>query len=267
MSQAHTNSVDAGTESAAELADKAGSGSSSGWSKLGIGLVVLIGLAFAARYLGGYIPRFAEWVDGLGFWGPVVFALGYAVAVVALVPGSLLTLAAGAVFGITKGTITVFFGATLGATMAFLIGRYLARGWVEQRVAKNPRFTAVDRAIEGQGLKIVTLLRLSPAFPFVFLNYALGLTRVKLWHYVVGSLGMIPGSLLYVYYGKAAGSLAAAAGGAQQERGAAGWAVLIAGLVATLAVTILVTRTAKRALAEASGIGNEAADRIAEESS
>jgi uncharacterized membrane protein YdjX (TVP38/TMEM64 family) len=175
------------------------------------------------------------------------------VATVAFVPGSLLTLAAGAIFGLGWGTAYVFVAATLGAAAAFLVARHLVRGAVERRLAGDARFAAIDRAIAHEGRRIVFLLRLSPVFPFNLLNYALGLTRVRFADYVVASLGMIPGTILYVYYGKLAGDVAALAGGAKVEKGPAYWAVLALGLVATAAVTALVTRTARRALREATG--------------
>lgn len=214
------------------------------------GLVVLVALLLLAKRAGGYVPAFAEWVDGLGLWGALLFVLGYALATVAFVPGSLLTLASGAIFGIAKGTLLVFLGATLGATLAFLIARYVARAAIERRVAKNPRFQAIDQAVGKEGRKIVFLLRLSPVFPFVLLNYGLGLTRVRLLDYVIASIGMLPGSLLYVYYGKLAGDVATLASGssAQSERGWQHYAVLGLGVLATLAVTTVVTRLASRAL-------------------
>lgn len=221
-------------------------------------LAALVGLAlliWAGRSLGGYIPQFAEWVDTLGFWGPFVFILGYALATVAFIPGSLLTLAAGAIFGLVKGTAYVFVGAAIGSALAFLVARYGARRFVERRLEGHPRFKTVDRACAREGLKIVCLLRLSPAFPYNLLNYALGLTSVRFRDYVIASLGMIPATFLYVYYGKAIGSLAAVAGGAEVERGAGYWAILIVGLLATLAVTTLVTRVARRALQQE--VGND----------
>jgi uncharacterized membrane protein YdjX (TVP38/TMEM64 family) len=204
-------------------------------------------LVLLARELGGYVPAFAEWVGSLGPLGPVVFILGYAIATVALVPGSLLTLAGGAIFGLAEGTVVVFIGASLGAILAFLVARYVARAAIERRLAGS-RFAALDRAIEKEGRKIVFLLRLSPVFPFVFLNYALGLTRVRLLDYALACLGMLPGTLLYVYYGKVVGDVAALAAGAAAERGAAHWVVLGLGLAATLVVTTVVTRIASRAL-------------------
>jgi uncharacterized membrane protein YdjX (TVP38/TMEM64 family) len=216
-------------------------------------LLVIAGvaaLAVAGRKAGALIPAFSAWVDGLGVWGPVAFVAGYAVAAVAFVPGSLLTLAAGAIFGLGKGTALVLVAATLGASAAFLVSRYLARGFVERRLAGNERFAAIDRAIGSQGRKIVFLLRLSPVFPFNLLNYALGLTRVRFVDYVVASIGMLPGTLLYVYYGKMAGDVARLAGGAPVRRGPAYYGLLALGLLATIVVTTLVTRTARRALRE-----------------
>ncbi len=208
--------------------------------------VVVIG-----RRAGGEIPRFAEWVSSLGALGPVVFIVGYALAVVAFVPASVLTLAAGAIFGISAGVAYVFCAATLGSSLAFLVSRYIARGAVERRIAGNPGFAAIDQAVAAQGRRIVFLLRLSPAFPFTLLNYALGLTRVRFADYVFASIGMLPGTLLFVYYGKLAGDVAALAGGAPVEKGTGYYAVLLLGLAATVAVTAVVTRTARRALAEA----------------
>ncbi len=215
---------------------------------LGIGLVGA--LVVFGRSLAGQIPGFANWVEGLGPWGPIVFILGYAVATVAFVPGSALTLLGGAVFGIVRGTLYVFLGALLGTVLAFLAARYLVRPAVERRVASHPRFARLDHAIGEQGRKIVFLLRLSPVFPFNLLNYALGVTRVRLADYVLASVGMIPGTLLYVYYGKVAGEVVAVAGGAGAQRGAGYYGVLGLGLVATIGVTVVVTRMARRALKE-----------------
>lgn len=222
-------------------------------TRAAIALAALVLLVWLGREAGGYVPRFAEWVDGLGPWGPVVFVAGYAVAVVAFVPGSLLTLAAGAIFGLLEGTILVLIGATLGSTAAFVLSRTVARDAVARRVAGDRRFTAIDRAIERQGRRIVFLLRLSPIFPFSVLNYALGLTRVRLGDYVVASIGMLPGTLLYVYSGKVAGELATLAGDSPVSHGPGYYAVIVLGFAATVLVTVLVTRVARRALKEATG--------------
>jgi uncharacterized membrane protein YdjX (TVP38/TMEM64 family) len=221
------------------------------WSRLLLALGALAGLLLLGRHAGESVPAFQRWVEELGPLGPLAFIAGYAIAVVAFVPGSALTLASGAIFGVAKGTALVFVAALLGSTAAFLIARHGARGWVERRIAGNERFAAIDRAIGNAGRKIVFLLRLSPVFPFVLLNYALGLTRVRLADYVVAGAGMLPGTLLYVYLGDAAGRAVAAAGGAGPARSTAEWVLFAVGLVATAAVTVLVTRIARRALDEA----------------
>jgi len=222
-------------------------------AKILIVLVAVVGLVLLGRKAGGLLPQFAEWVNGLGVWGPIVFIVGYAVAAVAFVPGSILTLAAGAIFGLVWGALYVFVAATLGASLAFLVSRHLARAAIEKKIAGSVRFAAIDRAVGAQGRKLVFLLRLSPIFPFNLLNYALGLTKVSFTDYAVASVGMIPGTILYVYYGKLAGDVAALAGGAVVQKGAGYYAVLVLGLLATVVVTTLVTRTAQKALKEATG--------------
>ncbi|HEU4401436.1 MAG TPA: TVP38/TMEM64 family protein [Candidatus Polarisedimenticolia bacterium] len=212
----------------------------------GVAALVLLG-----RLAGGQLPGFAAWVGGLGAWGPLAFILGYIVATVAFAPGSILTLAAGAIFGLARGTLYVFIAATLGASAAFLVSRYAVRAAIERRLAGNERFAAIDRAIAREGRKIVLLLRLSPVFPFNLLNYALGLTRVRFVDYLVASIGMLPGTVLYVYYGKLAGDVASLAGGVAVAKGPGYWAVLLLGLAATIVVTAIVTRLARRALKQA----------------
>ena len=218
-------------------------------------LAAAVALVLVGRVGGRYVPEFVERVRGLGAWGPAAFVGGYVLATVAGIPGSLLTLAAGAIFGLWAGTLWVFLGATLGASAAFLIARYLARGAVERRVGADPRVRAIDAAIAAQGARVVFLLRLSPAVPFSLLNYLLGLTRVRFRDFVVASAGMLPGTLLYVYTGKVAGDVAAAAGGRGPARGAGYYVVLALGLAATVAVTVVVTRAARRALRAAEGLG------------
>jgi uncharacterized membrane protein YdjX (TVP38/TMEM64 family) len=218
--------------------------------RIGLIAVVIVGLVLLGRQVSGQLPRLTAAVDGLGPWGPIAFIAAYALACVAFVPASLLTLAAGALFGVVRGTAFVLLGATLGATGAFLIARYVARDWVAKRVMADARFAAIDRAIAQQGRKVVFLLRLSPVIPFNVLNYALGLTQVRVADYVLASIGMLPGTVLYVYSGKLAGVAVGAAGSAAPAKGAGFYAVLGLGLAATIAVTVLVTRTAKRALSD-----------------
>jgi uncharacterized membrane protein YdjX (TVP38/TMEM64 family) len=219
------------------------------WLLLAALVVVIVLLG---RQAAPYLAAFVEWVRGIGVWGPVVFVLGYAVATVAFVPGSALTLAAGTIFGLGPGVLYTFCAAVIGSSAAFLLARYVARGAVERKLTGNARFAAIDRAIRAEGRKIVFLLRLSPAFPFNLLNYALGLTDVRFADYLVASVGMLPGTVLYVYLGKLGADAARAAGGAEGA-GLETWAVRIVGLLATIAVTAVVTRTARRALREATG--------------
>jgi uncharacterized membrane protein YdjX (TVP38/TMEM64 family) len=219
--------------------------------RLGIGVAALAALAVIGRTVGAYVPEFAGWVEGLGWWGPAVFIAAYAAATVAFVPGAILTIAAGAIFGVVEGTLIVFVAATLGAMGAFLVARYFARSAIEKRIEGNPRFAAIDRAVAQQGRRIVLLLRLSPVFPFNLLNYALGLTQVRFSDYAVASIGMLPGTLLYVYAGAVAGEVAAIAGGVAPEKGAGYYAFWAIGLGATIAVTAVITRTARQALQEA----------------
>ena len=189
-----------------------------------------------------------DWIGGLGSLGPVIFVLLYILATVLFLPGSILTLGAGLVFGVVKGSICASIAATLGATCAFLVGRYLARGWVSAKIERNAKFKAIDEAVAREGWKIVGLTRLSPIFPFNLLNYAFGVTKVSLRDYFFASwIGMMPGTVLYVYIGSLAGSLATV-GTDTRSRTAAEWALYVVGLLATVAVTIYVTRIARRAL-------------------
>ncbi len=216
-----------------------------------VGIVAVIALVALGRQFGVFLDRFVVWVDGLGAVGPIVFMAGYAAATVAFVPGAVLSLAAGATFGLGPGVLYVMLGATTGASLAFLLARYVAREAIEQRIQGSARFAAVDRAIGREGFKIVMLLRLSPVFPFNLLNYSLGLTKVRFADYVAASIGMLPGSLLYTYSGVVVGDVIRLAGGAAPERGPVYYTVVVLGLAATVAVTALVTRTARRALGEA----------------
>lgn len=215
--------------------------------KIVAALAVVAVLVLLGRQATPYVQQFTAWVEGLGALAPVVFILGYVVATVAFIPGSVLTLAAGAIFGLLWGTVYVLLGASLGACLAFLIARYLARGWVETKIEGKPKFQAVDRAVAREGGKIVALLRLTPVMPFNLLNYALGLTKVGFWPYALACLAMLPGTFLYVYLGYVA-KTAAAGGGEAQTIGQ--WVMRIVGLAATVVVTILITKKAKKALDE-----------------
>ena len=185
-------------------------------------------------------------IERFGPWGPALLVVVYIFATVLFIPGSALTLGAGAIFGVAWGSVYVSIGSTLGATAAFLVGRYLARNAIARKIEGNERFAAIDKAVASEGWKIVGLTRLSPVFPFTLLNYAFGLTQVKLSHYVLASwIGMMPGTVMYVYLG----SLAKAATG-ERTRTTGEWALYGVGLLATVVVTVFVTRIAKKALAK-----------------
>ena len=188
------------------------------------------------------------WVESLGIVGGLAFILIYIVATVLFLPGSILTLGAGIVFGVGFGSICVFVGATLGAIAAFLVGRYLAREWISKKIEGNQKFVSIDEAVAREGFKIVLLTRLSPVFPFNLLNYAFGITGVSLKDYALGSIGMIPGTVMYVYLGSLAGDLARVGTGDQPTNLTVQWAIRIIGFFATVAVTVYVTRVARQAL-------------------
>ncbi|MCI0455982.1 MAG: TVP38/TMEM64 family protein [Gemmataceae bacterium] len=199
----------------------------------------------------GPIRDFLNWVQGRGVLvGLVALALFWIPAALLLIPGSLITLAGGALFGPVEGTIAISLGSTAGACAAFLVGRTFARPWVERRIAANPRFQAIDQAVAAQGFKIVLLLRLSPVFPYNLLNYALALTRVSFRDYFLASwIGMLPGTIMYVYIGWTLGRLVAL--DPQRQRRPEEYVFLILGLVLIVVVTVYVTRLAKRALNQA----------------
>lgn len=221
-----------------------------GWS----GMAWLLTMAPAlAQSSGGFnlqegLIGALNWVDGLGVVGGLAFIAIYIVATVAFLPGSILTLGAGVIFGVGMGAVYVFVGATLGAIAAFWVGRYLARDWVSRKIEGNATFSAIDRAVAEEGFKIVLLTRLSPVFPFNLLNYAFGLTGVSLKSYALGSIGMIPGTLMYVYIGSLAGDLARLGTESPDANPVAQWGLRLIGLVATVAVTVYITRIARQAL-------------------
>ena len=197
----------------------------------------------------GQLVDFLTYVEGLGAIAPIAFIVFYALITVAFLPASIATLGAGVIFGVVQGSAIVFVGAMAGAIAAFLIGRYGARGWVSRRIQGYPRFRALDSAIAQEGRKIIFLLRLSPLFPFNLLNYGLGLTQISLGDYVVGTLGILPGTVMYVYLGSLAGSLATLGAGNVPQDSTVTWVIRILALGATVAVTLYGSTVARRALA------------------
>jgi len=197
-----------------------------------------------------FLQNTLQWVNGLGALGGIVFIAIYILATLAFLPAAILTLGAGVIFGVIWGSLYVFIGATLGAVAAFLVGRYVARGWVKEKISSYKKFANIDQAVSKEGLKIVFLIRLSPLFPFNLLNYALGVTSVSLKDYFLASFGMIPGTIMYVYLGHLAGDLALIGNKSQPDNMILHWVIQIIGLIATIAVTVYVTKIAKKALKE-----------------
>ena len=226
--------------------------------------MALIGLVIAAFTLPivDWLAAFFAWVQANPAIAWAVFIVFYVGAVVLMLPGSILTLAAGYLFGLGYGFAIVSFASTVGATCAFLVGRFFAREWVAGKLSAMPRFSALDRAVGARGAAVVLLTRLSPAFPFTLLNYALGLTQVPLKTYVLVSwLGMMPGTLLYVYLGSIAQNLTAVFSGELAES-PVGNTLLYLGLAATLVLTVLITRFASGALDQHLDPSNAADEKV-----
>ncbi|MFQ5718831.1 MAG: VTT domain-containing protein [Acidobacteriota bacterium] len=200
----------------------------------------------------GFVAKLRDVITSWGPAGRIVYVAAYALMTVLFVPASPLTVGAGVAYGVVWGTVLVSIGSVTGAGLAFLVARYLLRSRVARWVEGNQRFAAIDRAVGGAGWKIVGLTRLSPVFPFNLLNYAFGLTAVGFWPYLLTSwVAMLPGTILYVYIGAAGANLTDEA-----VTGTADWTRTVpqvVGLLATLVVTILITRIARRALHEAAG--------------
>ncbi len=213
--------------------------------KWAAGVLVLAALVAAGALLpvreGAEALR--RWVDGLGAWGPVVYAAAYALATLLAVPASPLTLVAGLAFGVGRAFALVVVAATVGATLAFLVSRYALHDRVAALVAGRPKLKAVNEAVSESGWKVVALLRLSPVVPFNLQNYFYGITDIRLGPYVAATFfGIMPGTLLYVYLGAAGHALAAGGIGRWQ------WLFLACGLAATVAGVVLVGRRARARL-------------------
>ncbi len=215
-------------------------------------IAIVIALLLAMRFLPvqQWLRNFNDWVGQMGTAGIFIFIGVYALGTVLLAPGSVLTIGAGFAFGLWKGFIAVSAGSTLGAALAFLVARYIARERVVAIAQRNEKFREIDSAIGKQGAKLIFLLRLSPVIPFNLSNYLYGLTGVKFWPYVLASwIGMMPGTFLYVYIGTAGkAAVSAAAGGEAVQRGWQYWTFTGVGLAATIVVTAWVTKIARDAL-------------------
>ncbi|HEX8152779.1 MAG TPA: TVP38/TMEM64 family protein [Thermoanaerobaculia bacterium] len=218
--------------------------------RIAAALLVVVAIVVLVRTLpvAEWLESVKAYVRGAGAMGYVIYALVYALCCVFFIPASVLTLGAGAIFGVVRGTIVVLFGATLGATLAFLLARTVMRRKIEAMTAGNAKLAAVDRAIEAEGTKIMFLMRLSGFPPFTWINYALGLTGVKLGAYVLTTfIGIIPGCAAFAYAGAAG---AAAVSGSGNRIG------LIAAAVGATIVSVVVARIATKAIRRAGVEGN-----------
>ncbi len=231
-----------------------------------VGAVVVAvagGLYAASRFVNVTGPFIAAlgWIQGLGIWGYLVFGLVYVLACTLMVSGAVLTFGAGVIYGPVWGTVTASIASTIGAMTAFLVGRTVGRNWVARKVKGNPRFRAIDEAIGREGFKLVLLMRLSPVFPFVLLNYIFGITKVRFWKCALASwIGMLPATIMYVYLGSVVKSLAELEG--DKPKTPAEQVFFWAGLALAIVVAVLVGRVAKRAIAGAApgcvdGVGPE----------
>ena len=199
------------------------------------------------------MPWLEALVDGLRTpWGAVLFVPLYALWVTLLLPGVWASMLAGVLYGTWGGSLVVFLGASLGAEAAFLLGRHWLRNWAQQRLLTMPKLQAVEQAVSREGLRLVVLTRLSPAFPFSLLNLAYGLSEVSLRDYSIGLIGIIPGTVLFCGLGALAGDVARFGDVLAGEADLKTWALRAVGVIATLAVVWLVGRAASKALAQSS---------------
>lgn len=262
------------SDSHVETSDVGGSGGGASkvvrlicWLVIAASLLVILRALPTAQLLDIMQKKVATF----GPWGPAVFGVAYFIAAVLFVPGSALTLAAGAIFGLAGGFATVSISSTAAAGASFLVARYLARDKVRTMAETNRMFGAIDKAIAQGGWKIIALLRLSPAVPFSLGNYLYGLTPVRFWPYLIASwLAMMPGTFLYVYLGFAGRTAAAGGSGKNPWQ----YVLLGAGLLATIVVSVYVTRLARKALKETAlkddeskGAGDSASARAAKPAS
>ncbi|PYR66256.1 MAG: hypothetical protein DMF88_16955 [Acidobacteria bacterium] len=187
-------------------------------------------------------------VGQLGVWGPILFVLLYVAAAVTMAPAFVLSVAAGALFGVWRGSLLVFVSATLGAMAAYGVARAVTGTRFVKWVMRDRRVEVVRRAVAHRSVWVQFLLRLSPIVPYVLLNYALGFSRVRIRDFLVACFGMIPTIVMYVYYGRVVGDVAKIAAGVAPPRGREYYGLLVVGLMATVVATMVITRAARRAI-------------------
>jgi uncharacterized membrane protein YdjX (TVP38/TMEM64 family) len=196
------------------------------------------------KWLGDLLVRVGE----LGAWGPILFALLYIAAAVTMAPAFVLSVAAGALFGVWRGSLLVFVSATLGAMAAYGVARSVTGTRLVKWVMRDRRVEGVRRAVAYKSAWVQFLLRLSPIVPYVLLNYALGFSRVRIRDFLVACFGMIPTIVMYAYYGRIVGDVAKIAAGVAPPRGPEYYVLLVVGLMATVVATMAITRAARRAI-------------------
>lgn len=171
------------------------------WKRAAILVVLAVGIGLAVMYRDLFnVERVTDWVEAAGIWAPLLFMLAYVVATVFFLPGLVFTIAGGALFGPVWGTLINLTGATIGAILAFIIARYVAGDWVRQKT--GGKLQKLMDGVADEGWRFVAFVRLVPLFPFNMLNYALGLTPIRLSHYAVATfVFMLPGGAAYTYVG------------------------------------------------------------------
>ncbi len=225
--------------------------------RLEVVAVVLVVSAFliAIRFLPirEALENASSRIDSLGFWGPLAFISLYITCTVLMIPRSILSVGAGLQFGLLPGFLWVILGANLGASLAFIISRYLVRNAVERWLKDRANFQTIVRAVDGDGWRIVALTRLSPVFPFALVNYAFGVTKIRWAHFAAGSFfGMLPGTMLLVSVGYVT-DLASEAG--EPGPGRMETLALVCAFVVAIAATAIITRFAREALRRRAEIG------------
>ena len=201
---------------------------------------------FYSGELGALLKQALYLIEQYGWIGKLAFMVIYILSCVFFIPASILTLGAGGAFGLLYGCILVSLSSTIGACLSFLIGRYFLRSTIEKKVEKNEKFYRLDKAIAHQGRKIVFLTRLSPVFPFNLLNYVFGITKINFLDYAIASfIGMMPGTIMYVYIGSLANVISSSGDTTVSE-----WVMRIIGLFATIFLSFYITSIAKKSFSQ-----------------
>ena len=221
----------------------ASGGSKRKWIAAGIAVAALIA-AWHFLPLRTWLDTIETWVDRLGIFGPILYGLIYLAAEILMVPGAILMIGAGYLFGIVGGMLVVWPAATLSAAISFVVARHFARERVEKLARRHRKFAAIDGAVAEGGWKVVAMLRFSPIVPFALSNYLYGLSKIRFAPYIAATaLGMLPGTFVYVYLGAAGQGL-----GHGESFSPLHWALLGIGILATAAASVYLTRVARKRL-------------------